>query len=368
MINGFRLSLMFLGLWTVSLYGLDATDNSSTQQLACMDTSVVLMSGDVADGIIVSVDDTTITLVRPDRKAITIPLRDISQMKLVRSVTAAVQCGTRRDPLGTDSLKSSQSSVAVTSLATSAAGQVPANAPPSKKPGASWRISIQPKASLSTGDQTQQTLGAQIVVRRSQHEDVFGWSHQSTTLTLDANNQLTEQSGSASVRTHEYDGDLEHFIYFQKRWYFNGVASGYHNSALNLYLAQFYGGGLGFKVIDSTTQNLTLTGNLVFMGEHFYGNVPSLGFAAARLTESYARTFKSSAKSPLIFTERFVYLPALNESKAWQLRGVSALVIPVGKTVSTNLSFFDDYIENAPKGRKNYSSSSVGLTFTFPPH
>src|SRR5579862_5447574 len=99
-----------------------------------------------------------------------------------------------------------------------------------------WTISIAPKASLAAGTQTQQTLGAQITIRREQEQEMKDWHHELTTLILDANNSLTEQVGTPSIRTHEYDGKLTHSVYLADGFYAIVSAEGYHNSSLNLYL------------------------------------------------------------------------------------------------------------------------------------
>src|SRR5882762_5198593 len=68
-----------------------------------------------------------------------------------------------------------------------------------------WTGTATGKASLVSGTQTQQTIGAQIYLRRNQNPNATDWQHQATTLILEANNSLTEQVGSASIRTHTYD-------------------------------------------------------------------------------------------------------------------------------------------------------------------
>ena len=233
-----------------------------------------------------------------------------------------------------------------------------------KKP--TWTISITPKASLATGTQTQQTWGGQLNTRREQEHAAPNWHHQMTNLTLDANNVLTEQVGSPSIRTHEYDGLLSHAVYLTKRLYVHALGDGYHNSSLNLYLEQAYGGGLGGKVTATDRNVLELTGDLLFIGEHFYGSVPSVSFPGAGLTERYSLKIADLKGGPLELVESGTYLPAFGQKKAWQTRGIAEVIIPLNKSFSGNLSFGDDYMENAPNARKNYSTSSVGITYTFP--
>src|SRR5581483_6659825 len=151
------------------------------------------------------------------------------------------------------------------------ADQVQRN-PPDKATKVIWTGSISPKASLSTGTTGQQMWGATVDPSLTLNPGAPNWRHQQYTLTLQANDTLATQVGSPSIRTHEYDGEFNPQIYLSKRVFAQMVAFGYHNSVLNLYLQQRYGGGIGGQVFSNCRHTLTLAGNLVFIGEHFYGN------------------------------------------------------------------------------------------------
>jgi hypothetical protein len=228
-----------------------------------------------------------------------------------------------------------------------------------------WIGSISPKASLSTGAQGQQTLGATINLRATVNADSTGWHHQFADLRMQANNALFTQAGSPSIRQDNYDGELGYHVFLTKAVYADVVAFGYHNSALNLYLEQRYGGGLGGTVVNNRRQNLELSGYVVYIGEHFYGSVPSQGFAGASLKEQYSINLSEINGKPVTLSETFAYIPAFAQSKAWQLHGRADLNIPVTKSFSSTFSFSDDYIENVPNVHKNWSTSSVGFTYTF---
>ncbi|HUK48104.1 MAG TPA: DUF481 domain-containing protein [Terriglobales bacterium] len=235
--------------------------------------------------------------------------------------------------------------------------------PPDAEPASApqWVISIQPKASLTEGTQSQQTLGGQLALRRSTEV-------QSLTAGFDANNSLTTQKGTSSIRTHEYDGDIADELFVTDRSYLHGIGDGYHNSSLHLYLEQFYGGGAGRTFISSQKDKLTMTTDLLFATEHFTTTSPSESFPALRLNESYAHSFGKlqGAKLPMTLSETITGLPSLNRADGWQLRGGATLSIPISKLFSMSFGFSDDYMENAPNARKNYSSSSTGLNFSFP--
>jgi hypothetical protein len=234
-----------------------------------------------------------------------------------------------------------------------------------KKSKPVWAGSIPPKASLTTGAQGQQTLGATINLRETVNGGSTGWHHQFADLRMQANNALTTQAGTPSIRQDNYDGEFGYHVFLTKAVYADAVAFGYHNSALNLYLEQRYGGGLGGTVFNNRRQSLELSGNAVYIGEHFYGGVPSLGFAGASLNEEYSINLTEINGKPVTLSEEFAYVPAFAQAKAWQLHGRADLNIPVTKSFSSTFTFSDDYIENVPNVRKNWSTSSVGFTYTF---
>ena len=238
--------------------------------------------------------------------------------------------------------------------------------PAAGSPTRAWTISVGSSASLISESFKQQIWGAQIDVGREQNQDLTDWRHQATTLTLGAVNSLTTQGGTA-LRYHRYYGGFEHRVYLWHDLYANAEAGGYSNSSELMYLEQIYGGGLGVWAFRNDRQSLDLTGDLLYLGEHFYGPSPSLSFAGAHLRERYTIKLADVNKLPVELAESVSYFPAFNQEKAWQLLGAATLTVPITAAWNANLTFRDDYIANVPKpANKNWSTSSVGLTYTFP--
>jgi hypothetical protein len=242
-----------------------------------------------------------------------------------------------------------------------AAGSRATGCLPAEKP--IWYASVTPKFSLAEGTQSVQTISGSAAVRRSQNVSCETWQHQATTLTLDANNSLTEQVGSSSIRTHEYDGSLSHQVYLAGGLYAEGLAEGFHNSSFNLYLQQSYGVGFGGRVLANKTAVLELGGGALYVAEHFTGSSgPS--FAAGRLTDRLYIRLADLPGGALSLSESTSYLPAIDQAKAWQVRGTVQLVVPITKRLSFTTGFLDDYMENAPNARKNYSTTTAGISFS----
>lgn len=226
-----------------------------------------------------------------------------------------------------------------------------------------WDVSISPSFSLAYGDQVVQTWGAQVIASRTQNPYDSDWHHQQTSLTLDANNTLTEQPGS-STRVHEYDGELAHTVYLSHGWYATFLGDGYHNSSQNVYLQQYYGGGVGRR-FSGEKEFFELTVAPVYVGQHFYG-AASQGFAGVKLYQGTTFLLGTTKGGPINLAETTSYIPAINAAKSWQIRGTSSLTIPINQRLSFVTAFTDDYLEDAP-GRKNYSYTSVGVSFTLLP-
>ena len=66
------------------------------------------------------------------------------------------------------------------------------------------------------------------------------------------------QPGTAGTKTNIIHFDAEHDWYFSPRFYFLVDAAFDHNYSQGLSLQQTYGGGLGYTVIKSPTQELDL--------------------------------------------------------------------------------------------------------------
>jgi hypothetical protein len=238
--------------------------------------------------------------------------------------------------------------------------------PAAALPTTAWTLSIGSSASLISESFKQQIWGAEIDVGREQNPELTDWRHQATTLTLGAVNSLTEQGGIA-LRYHRYDGMFEQRVYLWRGLYTNVVAVGYSNSSDGMYLQQAYGGGLGVWAFRNDRQSLDLTGDLLYIAEHFYGPSPSVSFAGAGLREKYTIKLADVNKLPIELAETVSYIPAFNQEKAWQVLGAATLAVPITASWNANLTFKDGYLANAPKpANKNWSASSVGLTYTFP--
>jgi hypothetical protein len=242
----------------------------------------------------------------------------------------------------------------------------PAQAQPASAPSGNPELVIHagPKGSLSVGAQRKQQVGGMINFKYEPNQaDGATGPHQRLKLDINADNTLVRKPGS-SVRTHEYNAELNYLYYLRRHMYLVGIAEGYHNSSLTLYLQQSYGGGIGGSwTFAQDRQKLELAGDVRAITEHFYASTPAVVFAGVRIGGEYVVKFGSAATSAPELSISAKYIPAIDQDKAWQARGRASLAVPIGKHFSMIVAVTDDYLENTP--RKNYSSSSVGMTFDF---
>ena len=232
----------------------------------------------------------------------------------------------------------------------------------SERSNPTWYSSIGPKFGLTEGTQSVQTISGSAAVRRAQNISCGNWHHQETTVTINANNTLTEQVGSPSIRTDEYDASFLHQIYLTPRLYTEFLGEAFHNSAFNLYLEQSYGGGIGGRAISGGPFWMELSGGAVFVGEHF-STTKGPAFAAGLLSERSSIEF-GKKDGPIVLSESTSYLPAIDQANAWQLRGTVQLAVPITSHLTFVSGFVEDYMQNAANSRKNYSTTSVGVNFS----
>jgi hypothetical protein len=227
-----------------------------------------------------------------------------------------------------------------------------------------WNPTVNVNAAFVASTQRQQTYGGGLTLSRA-------WPHQRTLIDLQAkydDKRKNDLPGSATIT--EYDiGHFQHmfFLTSSNKYYVDPIVDLVRNNSLGLFFQQSYGAGAGALI-----GRLELDADLRFIGQHFYGPNSSTGLAASQLSERYDLPLslrkkpcdKSTAGGPSL-TETFSFVPVFNASRAWQMRGVVELTVPVSAKFSFTTKLEDYYVENAPTPfRKNYLNTSIGLKFS----
>ncbi len=82
---------------------------------------------------------------------------------------------------------------------------------------------------------------------------------------------------------------------------------------------------------------------------------------ASDFSEDYLRKLTHG----LVFTEKLVYIPAWNNTKAYSALASAGLALPVYKRFSVSLNTIDNYLNDPPPGfKKNSFQFIMALTYT----
>jgi hypothetical protein len=233
-----------------------------------------------------------------------------------------------------------------------------------------WLLSITPKATLTSGTLIQRTFGGNLLFHFTQNADGGAFQHRVTFLNLDAASTFTAKPGSSPVHAHRYDAEFSERFYIARRAYLSTDAEAYHNNSLNLYLQQSYGGGIHTEVFDERSGTgkqgiaLSLGCDGRYFAEHFYGSKPGAKFWGIQPREELTIIVATLRGLPVEVGEQGRFMRPVGYAKAWQAHGGVTFSLPITKSFKFNTSWLDDYLENAPNARKNYSTVTVGISLS----
>jgi Protein of unknown function, DUF481 len=239
------------------------------------------------------------------------------------------------------------------------AAKSPAANPYFKAVGGTLKVS--PESVIRATQKQTQLAGVFDLGLVTNSEDAF--KHQATNIALEANYSDSRKPGGAAVITELYSATVQQNFYItdnksEDGAYLYGITNFYHNLSLGMNLAQSYGAGIGWDG-DYGRSSYTLAADVRYLGEDLYSPGKPLSLAVAGLTEQYSYTFPWH---DINFYERILFLPAFNDSHAFQVRGTTGLDFPIRSNISFDVDLLDDYIRNAPpKSLQNFAK----VTFSF---
>ncbi|MGH9482371.1 MAG: DUF481 domain-containing protein, partial [Terriglobales bacterium] len=168
------------------------------------------------------------------------------------------------------------------------------------------------------------------------------------------------QPGEPTVVTSIYTGGLEQDQDVSSRLFAFGNGQFDHNLAQGLELQQAYGGGVGWKLIDSSETQLALKADLHWTHQHFLTSADD-NFLASSLSESLRQSYYGK----VIWTETISLTPSITNRTAYQMAALSSWAVPLYKALSLNFTFVDSYLNNPQPGfLKNSLQLSTGLQIT----
>ncbi|MGH9486784.1 MAG: DUF481 domain-containing protein [Terriglobales bacterium] len=226
-------------------------------------------------------------------------------------------------------------------------------------PWQSWRGQIAGGFSRVSATQTSTSYTTQIALQRPVPR--LSWMQQksNTLFNFQSTYGKLSQPNTPTVRTSIYTAQLEQDEDITPKMFLFGSAQLDHNDAQGLQLQQSYGGGVGWKLVNSAVTQLALKADLHWTRQEFL-SAANESFLATSVTETMRRLL-----GKVIWTQNVSVTPSITKGVAYQMSGMSNWALPVYRTLSLNFTILDDYLNNPQPGfLKNSLQYSTGLQFT----
>lgn len=377
--NGSKIwTALFPSLFAATVI-LTASVPARPQSAAPADDTVLFKNGDRLSGKLVEATHDEVTFAGTSTGTISLQWKTIQRINLYRSSLAVTSKASssssalNKFTVNLDAIEVHESDLVLTQSGAGPTMTVPivdfvSLDPPGVRSGSilkGWRGMLQTQDSLTGATQKKYDVAGSLhVARPTQSKDAF--SHQVTSVTLQADFGEASKPNASPVRTVLYQGILQQDVYLNDKGtaYLFGLSDFYHNLSLGMNFEQSYALGVGWNG-HHKKHGLGFAGDVRYVGEDLYAPGTSLKLAASGLSEYYTYTFPWPKKKPISFYERVLFVPTFNQPRAYQARGTARLKLPLTPKFSVGLQENDDYLRNAPKGsNQNYSKVSFTLNYS----
>jgi hypothetical protein len=231
------------------------------------------------------------------------------------------------------------------------------------RPWQNWKGSIAGGLNLVNATQSSQSYTASIHLDRPVPQLDWLPEQSDTQIAFEGNYGKVSQPGEPTLRTNILNLALEQDQYLHDGLFTFGTAQFNHNVAQGLQLQQAYGGGIGWKRVRGDASEFDLKADLHFTRQVFL-DAPNQHFLASSYTEAWTRKFSGA----IVWNESISAVPSYTNGLAYQLNGMTSLVIPVYKQLSLNTTLIDSYLGNPQPGYLHNSLQfSSGIQFNFQP-
>lgn len=167
------------------------------------------------------------------------------------------------------------------------------------------------------------------------------------------------QPGEPTVKTSIYAAGLEQDVDLTRKLFVFGNAQLDHNIAQGLELQQAYGGGLGWKLLESAATQLDVRADLHWTHQRFLSPVRE-SFLASSFSESLRQNY-----GRIVWTQNISLTPSYTNGLAYQMSGFSSWALPVYKSLSLNFTVIDSYLNNPQPGfLRNSLQYSTGIQYS----
>ena len=225
-----------------------------------------------------------------------------------------------------------------------------------------WRGTATGGVSLIEATQKDRTATAAVNLVRAIPPDNWTEQRYRTLFNLNEAYGKLRQPGTPAVKTSLFHLDLEHDMFLSPRLFAFGGAAFDHSFSQGLDLQQTYGGGLGYVLLKSASQELDVKGSANYIRQQFAASQEQENLIGSVFSETYIRTLFRG----ISLNEQASITPAWNEPNAYSAFARAALTFPVYHRFGFTLNAVDNFLNNPPPGfKKNSLQISVGATYSF---
>lgn len=335
--------------------------------------TVLFTNGDRITGKLVRADAGQITFDSPMLGTIKIPWSKIQSLQTSRKfVVLGKKRAAMRGTLNADAKQIRITADPDGQLRFAAVAQTDLIVPPdvyahniaeTPRPWQNWKGSIAGGVNLVDATQSAQNYTASISLDRPVPRLDWLPERSDTQLAFQGSYGKVSQPGEPTLRTNILNLALEQDQYLHGGLFTFGSAQFSHNLAQGLQLQQAWGGGIGWKRMRGDASEFDLKADLHFTRQVFLDG-PNQQFLASSYTESWIRKFNNA----MVWNENISVIPSYTNGLAYQLNGMTSLVIPVYKQLSLNTTLIDSYLGNPQPGYLHNSLQfSSGIQFNFQP-
>lgn len=226
-------------------------------------------------------------------------------------------------------------------------------------PWQSWRGQVSGGFSQISATQASSSYTGRIDMQRPVPSLVWLPQQSNTLFHFQGTYGKLSQPREPTVRTSIYSAGVEQDQDVSGRLFVFGNAQLDHNLAQGLQLQQAYGGGLGWKLLQSAPTQLALRADLHWTHQRFLSRANER-FLASSFTESLRQNY-----GRVVWTQNVSLTPSYTKGLAYQMAGMSSWAVPLYRSLSLNFIVVDNYLNNPQPGfMKNSLQVSTGLQIT----
>lgn len=241
-----------------------------------------------------------------------------------------------------------------------------------------WGGAATAGATIVTATQSQYTFSGGIGLARV--VPAVTWLARRNRTSLDFNGsfgKITEPAfvNAAGVlvpavvtKTAIYHADAERDENLTPRLFALAAISFDHNFSQNLDLQQIFGGGLGWTVLKTPTQEANLKATIQYEKQLFISSGP--GANQNLIGSTFSADYEAHLKM-IDYAQTLAFIPAYNNPRAYSAAETDTLAFPAYKNLSFSLGSADSYLNDPPATlpptKRNSFQFTMGLSFAIKP-